>query len=63
MFSMGRISASERMRVTSAGRVGIGTSAASCALHVNGPVRVASIAKASLPSAATTGAGLLTAPW
>ncbi|MDP1556622.1 MAG: DUF2793 domain-containing protein [Hyphomonas sp.] len=57
VFSTGRTSAAERMRITSAGRVGIGTNAPSCALQVAGPVRVASVAKASLPSAATTGAG------
>lgn len=59
VFATGRTSAAERLRVTSAGRVGIGTTTPSCALHVNGPVRVASMAKASLPSAATTGAGAL----
>ncbi|MFN7164880.1 MAG: DUF2793 domain-containing protein [Hyphomonas sp.] len=59
VFSTGRTSAAERMRITSAGRVGIGTNAPSCMLHVAGPVRVASVAKASLPSAATTGAGAL----
>lgn len=39
------------------GAVGIGTGSPSCALHVSGPVRVGQYAKASLPSAATTGAG------
>lgn len=59
VFGAGRTSAAERMRITSSGRVGIGTPSPSCALHVAGPVRVASIAKASLPSASSTGAGAL----
>ena len=59
VFAAGRTSAAERLRVTSAGRVGIGAARPSCALHVNGPVRLASLAKASLP----TGAELQTAPW
>lgn len=59
VFGTGRASASERMRITSAGRVGIGTNAPSCALHVAGPARVASVAKASLPSASDTGAGAI----
>ncbi|MFN7180650.1 DUF2793 domain-containing protein [Hyphomonas sp.] len=58
-FGAGRTSAVERMRITSAGRVGIGTSAPSCALHVAGPARVASVDKASLPSASDTGAGAI----
>jgi hypothetical protein len=58
-FGAGRSSALERMRITSAGRVGIGTSSPSCALQVAGPVRVGSVAKASLPSASDTGAGAL----
>lgn len=59
VFGAGRTSANERMRITSAGRVGIGTSTPSCALHVAGPARVASVAKASLPSASDTGAGAI----
>jgi hypothetical protein len=57
VFSTGRSSASERMRIASSGRVGIGTASPSCALHVAGPVRVGSSAKAALPGAAVVGAG------
>lgn len=46
----------ERLRIAANGRVGIGIPAPVCALDVNGPVRVASYAKAALPSAAA-GAG------
>lgn len=58
-FGAGTAGATERMRITSAGRVCIATASRSCALQVAGPVRVASGAKASLPSAADTGAGAL----
>jgi Protein of unknown function (DUF2793) len=47
----------ERLRVNGAGDVGIGTAAPTTKLHVNGPIRCASFAKAALPNAATTGAG------
>ncbi|QYJ02263.1 DUF2793 domain-containing protein [Thalassovita mediterranea] len=50
---------SERMRITSSGRVGIGTSEPSCALHVAGAVRLGSSTQASLPSASAAGAGAL----
>lgn len=59
VFGAGRTTASERMRITSAGRVGIGTTTPSCALQIAGPARVASVAKASLPSASDTGAGAI----
>lgn len=49
----------ERMRITSAGDVGIGGIAPTTKLHVDGPVRVKSYAKASLPSAAASGAGAM----
>lgn len=39
------------------GNAGIGTTAPSTRLHVNGPARVAGYVKAGLPSAATAGAG------
>ncbi len=55
-FRTGSNGVAERMRITSSGLVGIATAAPVCALDVNGPVRVASYAKASLPSAAA-GAG------
>lgn len=50
---------SERLRITSSGKVGIGTSAPSTALHVNGELRVGSYLVAGLPAAATSGAGAL----
>jgi hypothetical protein len=46
----------ERMRITSAGNVGIGLAAPAVKLDVDGPVRVRSYAKAALP-AASAGAG------
>lgn len=39
------------------GAVGVGTGTPSCALHVNGPMRVGQYPKASLPSPSVTGAG------
>lgn len=48
---------SERMRLTSNGDLGIGTTAPTTKLHVNGPVRVASYSVVTLPSASTSGAG------
>lgn len=59
VFGAGRTGATERMRIASSGRVGIGTVSPSCALHVAGAVRVASMAKTSLPSATDTGAGAM----
>lgn len=56
VFLTGQTNAVERMRITSAGLVGIATTAPACALDVAGPVRVGSYAKASLPAAAA-GAG------
>lgn len=55
----GTTGALERMRVTSGGDVGIGTSAPSTRLHVNGPVRVGTSTVAALPSATTLGAGTI----
>ena len=50
----------ERMRLdVVGGRLGIGTAAPSAALHVEGPVRVGQTNVASLPSAASVGAGTL----
>lgn len=48
---------SERMRITSAGNVGIGTTAPTTPLHVNGAARVGSFTVAGVPSASTSGAG------
>lgn len=47
----------ERMRVLGSGNVGIGTSAPSTTLHVNGPARVRQYTTAGVPSASTSGAG------
>lgn len=49
----------ERMRVDTTGNVGIGQSAPSAPLHVNGAVRVGTYSVATLPSAATLGAGAM----
>tara|TARA_R110001606_G_scaffold102807_5_gene225422 strand:+ start:22295 stop:23521 length:1227 start_codon:yes stop_codon:yes gene_type:complete len=57
VLSTGRSSASERMRIASSGRVGIGMASPSCALHVAGLVRGGSSSKAALPGAAVVGAG------
>ncbi|KQZ81971.1 hypothetical protein ASD64_09535 [Mesorhizobium sp. Root157] len=48
-----------RMTVDVQGNVGIGTAAPTTALHVAGPVRTGSFAKANLPAAGTVGAGAL----
>ncbi len=47
----------ERLRITSSGRVGIGTTTPSAMLHVNGELRIGSFTVAGLPSASTLGAG------
>lgn len=47
----------ERMRLSSSGDIGIGTSSPSTRLHVNGPVRVGSYTKTALPTASGAGAG------
>lgn len=45
--------------VVAGGRVGVGTSAPTSRLHVDGPVRVGGFAKADLPAAAAVGAGAI----
>ncbi|KAF0227744.1 MAG: hypothetical protein FD175_2450 [Beijerinckiaceae bacterium] len=47
----------ERLRITSSGKVGIGTTTPSATLHVNGELRIGSFTVAGLPSASTLGAG------
>lgn len=49
----------ERMRLTSNGDIGIGTTAPSTRLQVNGPVRVGGYTKAALPAASSVGAGTI----
>lgn len=49
----------ERMRITPAGDVGIGITAPTTKLQVDGPIRVASFETGSLPSASTVGAGAI----
>lgn len=51
--------ASARMDITPAGDVGVGTSAPTTKLDVNGPVRVKPYPVASPPSASTSGAGAI----
>lgn len=49
----------ERMRITSGGDVGIGITAPTAKLDVDGPVKMKSYLKTALPSASATGAGAL----
>jgi hypothetical protein len=51
--------AQERMRITSAGAIGIGTTSPTTLLDVAGPARVGNYAKAALPSASASGAGAI----
>jgi hypothetical protein len=55
----GTTSFAERMRITQAGDVGVGVTAPSCKLHVDGPVRVKSYTVATVPSASSSGAGAI----
>jgi Protein of unknown function (DUF2793) len=55
----GSAARAERLRITGAGDVGIGVTTPSTKLHVNGPIRCGSFAKAALPNAATSGAGAM----
>jgi hypothetical protein len=47
------------MRILGNGNVGVGITAPSTLLHVNGPIRVGSFTVATVPVAATVGAGTL----
>lgn len=49
----------ERMRITAAGRVGIGIERPSTALHVNGALRVSSHSSASIPDPSALGEGAI----
>lgn len=49
----------EKLRVTNAGYLGVGTPAPTCRLDVAGPARVGQYAKAALPPAAACGAGAM----
>jgi hypothetical protein len=52
-------SRTERMRITSGGDVGIGVTAPSSRLDVDGAIKVKSYVKTALPSAATSGSGAM----
>jgi hypothetical protein len=54
---VGGTTPTERVRITSAGEVGIGTASPTAPLHVNGAVRVGSFTVATVPSASGMGAG------
>lgn len=55
LLCAGSTGAAERMRITSAGDVGIGVAAPACRLDIDGPVRVKTYMKTALPSAAAAG--------
>ncbi|MEL7488958.1 MAG: hypothetical protein AAGJ87_17315, partial [Pseudomonadota bacterium] len=59
IFWTGTTSVSERMRIASDGKVGIGTNAPTTALDVDGPIRCKSYSVAGLPSASQSGAGAM----
>jgi hypothetical protein len=59
VFQTGTAALGERMRITSGGDVGIGAASPTTKLDVDGPVRVKSYVKTSLPSAAGSGAGAI----
>lgn len=59
VFQTGMSALSERMRITSGGDVGIGAAAPTTKLDVDGPIRVKSYVKTSLPSASGSGAGAM----
>lgn len=58
-FYTGSTGTTERMRVTSGGDVGIGVSAPTARLDVDGAVKVKSYLKTALPSASASGAGAM----
>ena len=58
-FFTGTTSAVERLRITSAGDIGVGLAAPTTKLDVDGPVKVKSYAKAGLPPASAVGAGAI----
>lgn len=57
IFSLGAAGATERVRITESGRVGIGTNAPTAPLHVAGAARIGSFTAATLPAAPATGSG------
>lgn len=59
LFHTGTSALAERLRITSGGDVGIGVSAPSAKLDVDGPVKMKSYLKTALPSASASGAGAL----
>lgn len=58
-FYTGTTGTAERMRVTSGGDVGIGVTAPTAKLDVDGAVKVKSYLKTALPSASASGAGAM----
>jgi hypothetical protein len=54
---VGGTTPTERVRITAAGQVGIGTASPTAPLHVNGAARVGSFTVATVPSASGMGAG------
>lgn len=59
IFNTGQSGATEHMRITSDGKVGIGTSSPVTELDINGVAKVRQYSTASIPSAQTVGTGAI----